>query len=868
MGTDFEALAARVYHELAGRPAIALALAEKGLGLARQKGVDSTIARMLLCRAHALRESGRYREALKDYKDSERLYRLAGQPVEAWRTAIGRIDALDQIGEYQTALQIAKSAMHFFRKNGYDIWEAKIHANTGNLYQHLDRYDLALRHYRIASKILSEKSPLDANVARFNEANLRLLTGKPAKALELLADCREYFEREQLPHFLGSTYYNLAYAFYLMGRYQDSLSHIKNARELFRQLRDRGYLASCYLDESELYFRLNRVEETIQMARKAKAQFQKLGMRYEEAEANTILGTALLKKDKIAPGIAHLEKARLFFQNHKNEVKSAEIGSRIALGLLKQGQKESALLYLKQAYRVFSKHSLYPRMLSSLVYMAAFPMGDQQWKTATSILRQARPWLNKVDLPWVLFPYYQMLGKAEAALGHPTAARTLARAVRLMENQRSEISAETLRISFFRDKLEPFHQLVELGLRKKTRQGIEFAFRYAERARSRTLLDLLQGALSVEASSPVEEPISVSWHIQKGKSIQTPVAPQIAMHNGNLQERISIPDIRSALGTDQAIVSFYLHDNRLHAFVLDRQNLLAFPNIADLSELRQSWQLLSFQLERVRLDGQGSLQDTRKHQEHLGSRLLDPLYAHLKNFPRWTILPYGWLHHLPFHCFAGKEGLFADRHEISYAPSSGIYLHCLKQKSAGKRILLMGYADLAAPWIDNEILAIKTVFPDAVSYLHNAASSPQLESQGPHAQILHLAGHGRFKKNEPYDSGILLSDGWLTVSQIYQLRLQASLVTLSGCETGGHEISEGDELLGLTRGFLYAGAASLLVSLWRVSDRSTAFFMTQFYSQISSGSSKMKAWQKAVIRTREQWPHPYYWAPFVLIGAP
>ncbi len=81
-----------------------------------------------------------------------------------------------------------------------------------------------------------------------------------------------------------------------------------------------------------------------------------------------------------------------------------------------------------------------------------------------------------------------------------------------------------------------------------------------------------------------------------------------------------------------------------------------------------------------------------------------------------------------------------------------------------------------------------------------------------------------FARKQPFFSGLLLADGWLTIPQIYQLRLKADLVTLSGCETGIHEVSGGDELLGLTRGFLYAGASSMLVSLWRVADDSTAFY--------------------------------------------
>ena len=79
-------------------------------------------------------------------------------------------------------------------------------------------------------------------------------------------------------------------------------------------------------------------------------------------------------------------------------------------------------------------------------------------------------------------------------------------------------------------------------------------------------------------------------------------------------------------------------------------------------------------------------------------------------------------------------------------------------------------------------------------------------------------------------------------------------------------VSPGDELLGLIRGLLYAGAQSLLLTLWDVHDKSTAAFMTKFYRRLSEGDSKARAVQGAMTDLREEYPHPYFWAPFLLIG--
>jgi CHAT domain-containing protein len=115
-------------------------------------------------------------------------------------------------------------------------------------------------------------------------------------------------------------------------------------------------------------------------------------------------------------------------------------------------------------------------------------------------------------------------------------------------------------------------------------------------------------------------------------------------------------------------------------------------------------------------------------------------------------------------------------------------------------------------------------------------------------------------------SGIRLGDAYLNLYDLYQLKLDAELVTLSGCATGMNVVTPGDELLGLVRGLLHAGAHSLLLTLWDVHDQSTADFMARFYRLCQDGLSKASALQGAMIELRERHPHPYYWAPFTLIG--
>jgi CHAT domain-containing protein len=108
-------------------------------------------------------------------------------------------------------------------------------------------------------------------------------------------------------------------------------------------------------------------------------------------------------------------------------------------------------------------------------------------------------------------------------------------------------------------------------------------------------------------------------------------------------------------------------------------------------------------------------------------------------------------------------------------------------------------------------------------------------------------------------------DGLLTVGEIFGLRMNASLVVLSACVTGLGSLNNGDEIIGLSRAFLYAGSKDVIVSLWNVADEATVFLMTQFYKNMA-GSNPVQSLRHAQIATRQKYNNPVHWAPFQLIG--
>ena len=160
------------------------------------------------------------------------------------------------------------------------------------------------------------------------------------------------------------------------------------------------------------------------------------------------------------------------------------------------------------------------------------------------------------------------------------------------------------------------------------------------------------------------------------------------------------------------------------------------------------------------------------------------------------------------------------------------------------------------------------MLPGAQLRVGEEATVEALRQTGGGCRFLHLATHGFYRRDNPMFSAIQLGDARLSLFDLYDLKLDAELAVLSGCGTGLSAVQGADELVGLTRGLLYAGARSVLVTLWDVNDESTAKFMEELYWHLAAGASASEALRRAAGLLRQSYPHPYYWAPFVLIGKP
>lgn len=179
----------------------------------------------------------------------------------------------------------------------------------------------------------------------------------------------------------------------------------------------------------------------------------------------------------------------------------------------------------------------------------------------------------------------------------------------------------------------------------------------------------------------------------------------------------------------------------------------------------------------------------------------------------------------------------------------------------------------------HEAEALKGHFPDARIYTEKEALESTARREAGNYRYLHVATHGLFNDLAPLQSGILLAqpppgsedDGFWTAREILDLNLSADMVVLSACDTASGQRRGGEGMVGLTWALFVAGAPTQVVSQWAVSDAATADLMTHFYAHLkqSEGRNKGRALQAAMRELREKeekYRHPFYWAPFILVG--
>ena len=463
-------------------------------------------------------------------------------------------------------------------------------------------------------------------------------------------------------------------------------------------------------------------------------------------------------------------------------------------------------------------------------------------------------------------------------------------AIAVIEQQRASINTEANKIGFVGDKQNVYGQLIAALFR--TQRAAE-AFEYMERAKARALVDLLANkddfAVPKVAARNVGEllanyraagnealaqvPIDLSKSVEsKQRNLVVQMKEELGAAAPELASLVAVSAtpvklIQDRLLPNEMIVEYYFHGKHLYAVTLSASGArIAKMDGDNLEELVRAF--------RLNLQEQG--EGVTKPAQALYNKLLRPLEAELGS-RSLLIVPHGFLHYVPFAALHDGNNYLVQNRVLRYLPSASVlrYLKPSRTESIDS-ILVLGNPDLGdsrldLPNAEVEARMIADMLPGNELLVRKKATKAAFKQFAPNFHYLHIASHGQFNSDNAMISRLLLAkdgqeDGSLTVNELYNVHLDADLVTLSACETGLGKVLNGDDLVGLTRGFLYAGSSSVVASLWQVDDEATSELMKRFYTNLKNGMPKRDALRQAQLDTRKEFPHPFFWAAFFLTG--
>lgn len=384
---------------------------------------------------------------------------------------------------------------------------------------------------------------------------------------------------------------------------------------------------------------------------------------------------------------------------------------------------------------------------------------------------------------------------------------------------------------------------------------------------------------------------------------------------------VSVAEIQQhILQANEVMLEYFLGESGSLLWYISRQKIrsVPLPARARLDSLTLSY---FREISRPPLYGAQNRQAGRQ----LYKILLEPVAADLENVEHLIIIPDAALHVLPFETLitggtSKDAGYAVEKWRFSYAPSASVLYRLIRQRARpevkpqkdllvfadphygktwltdkrGQSLLPLkagnvaqmnayqqrGFSLTDLHWAGVESQAITELFPKGkvVVYTREQASEDRLKQENlRNYRIIHFSTHGLLDEAFPLRSCLVLTldddpteDGFVQLREIMDLQLDADLTVLSACQTGRGRFSNGEGVVGLPRAFLYAGARSIVDSLWKVDDRSTAELMGSFYKYISQGKAVAEALQQAKLELlngeSKRWRHPYFWAPFVLHG--
>jgi CHAT domain-containing protein/tetratricopeptide (TPR) repeat protein len=879
------------------------------IGKARNDAAQTALGWM--ARGDALRFLGSLEEAWETLERAGSIFEVAGDK-EGWaQTRIGRLYLAVRLSRVKETLLDGKEAQKIFRRSDKDELLVRLNMARAVVYGSLGDVHRSLRLFRYALAIATRLGPVAEHDLGLLNMNIGVTyddLGNFSQALTHYERAQSIFNARNETRNIALVELNMAYIAQAQGRYRDALRLLHGILERGVDQFPMEYLA-IKRELTECYLQLNRYMQARGMAQEIVSGYRNHHAAYETARGLLHLATAEGELGNFPAANTALEEANGIF---------SELGATSwqATTLLKHGRIALKQVDITSAYK------------DAVAAAVGFESAGQIVDYATALLLQGQTLFVREDfgaaseagakalsiaqhynVPSLRYTSHLLLGKiAESEQGTTRAMRRYQAAAGAIERLQRGLTI-TLRPGFLEDKGEASRSLNALYLR--TGQA-EKAFESVERSKSQVWLGYLLNRenlrwaqddpksrvlitelnqlraehqwfyrLAHDSSGRDERPGSVSpqqalIEISTRERRMRAITEQLYLqnHDDQQQQRVpktSLPDIQRTLGEGTLLIEFYSNGTDIWAFVIDQQTI-------EVYRLPVAVEVLNRRLAQLQTNVRAALSVTSQtpadhNVTHLAQLILQwlhsvlvrPLSLDRYSPQRLVIVPYGALHYLPFHLLHDGSKYLIEKQEVLILPTSSLATRAVPQRKPGALILAHSYEG-RLPNILAEGQVVKQLFGGKL-YVDEAANRATL--QVPPTQILHIAAHGEHRLDQPDLSYLHLADGQLYTDDLLQQDLSYELVTLSGCETGRADVTGSEELIGLGRGVLYAGAGALIVSQWRVADDSALNFMTRLYESLrnknTSKAAALREAQRSLIAENRQ-AHPAFWGAFQLIG--
>jgi CHAT domain-containing protein len=889
-----------------------LKYSERIIAVGRARNDASQIAFGTMRRADCLAALGSMEEAWDLYEQAGLMFQTAGDDVGWGRTRVGRLSLGPKLNRISTTLMEAEQARAIFIRYGERDKLLRLDWQTALMYNYMGEQNRALEFFAMAltmAESLGEAGkphmgPLYASIGSSYQA-----LGDFHKALMYYDQARQLEIAHGETLSIASLEASMAEIAQAQGQYLRALTLLHEALEKVN-VKSPFEATAIKLHMVECYLALNRYTEAHDLARQLIRDFRTFNAADELALALLLLAMAEAALGNLDSAQTALEEAEPIFTSLNAATWVATIKLWRGRLALRRGDAESA-------YR------------ESVTASKAFDADGQLVSDATATLLQGQALfaLNKFDLaakaghkalgiaqcynvPTLRYAAHLLLGQiAEARNTNVRAIRYYGAAAATIERVQRGLTI-TLRPGFLQDKGEAMRALIALHLQIG---NTERAFEALERAKSQAWLGYLMNRESlrwaqdsVNSQALIEEldglraehqwfyqqahdppkdaehsmaidPNQALAEIASRERRMRAITEQLYMNNGSDQwtrsaSIMTLKEIQVTMDEGTMLIEYYDDGKYLWAFTLDRQTVTVHRLPLTTETLQQLISQLQSNISAaLKVDPRTP---TARNLTHLSRRILQRLHALLveplalkwHKGQRLLIVPYGALHFLPFHLLYDGSAHLIESYEVTTLPAAGLSARKGPNRAPGALILTHTW-DGRLPNTQIEAQIVQQLFGGRLC-ADEAANRSALQSRP--TQILHIAAHGHYRLDQPDLSYIQLADGQLYADDVLQQDLSYELVTLSACETGRAKVAADEELIGIGRGFLYAGAGALLLSLWSVADISTANLMERMYSALRAGESKAAALREAqmtlLAENREM--HPAFWGAFQLIGDP